>query len=54
LTLPPIWVLNLGTHRFPQLVRENEGRLVLAIEIPAQLQGAMALNAVTKIAIASR
>ena len=43
-----IRVLNLGAHRFPQLVRDNEGRLVLAIEIAAQLQGAMALDAVHK------
>src|SRR5690349_6639527 len=40
--------MNLRAHCLAQLVRENESRLVLAVEIPAQLQGAMPLRSVCK------
>ena len=34
-----VGVVNLGTHRFAQFVRQHEGRFVLAIEIAAELEG---------------
>lgn len=39
-------VVNLGAHRLAQLVRENKSRLVLAIEIAAQLKRRMPLGTV--------
>jgi hypothetical protein len=39
-------VMDLRAKRFPQLVRENEGGLVLAIQVAAQLERAMTLGAV--------
>jgi hypothetical protein len=35
--LRPIRIVDLGAERFAQLVREHVSRLVLAVEIPAEL-----------------
>ena len=37
---------DLGAHRFAELVGQNESRLVLTVEIPAELECAMTFSAV--------
>src|SRR5262249_37428668 len=39
-------VMDLGTHGLAELVRQNESRFVLNVEIPAQMQSGVALGAV--------
>ena len=46
--------LVLGRHCLAQLVREHESGLVLAAQVPAELQRGTALGAVHEIAIAIR
>ena len=43
-----VGVVNLRAHRIAQLVGENERRLVLNVEIPAQRESTYALDVVTE------
>lgn len=48
----PPGLLGLGRNHFSELVRENEGRLLLHVQITGELNAAMPLAPLTKIAMA--